>query len=116
MPNRESTIEIIVTVATIVALAVLVFFGSAYGARGLSEIYGDSDMFGIETLFAITAYRWSPFLFGTILIVYVWLRGRRGERRWASWCALSLASLTTGLVLYGVVLPFASTTFHMGNQ
>ncbi len=116
MPNRESTIELIVTVATIIALAVIVFFGSAYGARGLSEIYGDSDMFGIETLFAITAYRWSPFLFATILLGYVWLRVRREERRWASWCALSLASLTTALVLYGIVLPFASTTFRMGNQ
>jgi len=116
MPNRESTIELVVTVATIVASAVIVFFGSAYGARGLSEIYGDSDMFGVETLFAITAYRWSPFLFATILLGYVWLRVWREERRWASWCALSLAGLTTALVLYGIVLPFASTTFRMGNH
>lgn len=116
MTNRELTIELVVTVATIVALAVMVFFGSAYGARGLIELYGDSDMFDVETLFAITAYRWSPFLFATILIGYVWLRFQRGERRWASWCALSMAGLTTALVFYGIVLPFASTTFRMGNH
>ncbi len=116
MQNRESTIELVVTVTTIVALAVVVFFGSAYGSRGLSEIYGDSDQLGVVTLFAITAYRWSPFLFATILLGYFWLRVRRGERRWASWCALSLAGLTTALVLYGIVLPFASTTFRMGNH
>ena len=104
------------TVATILALAIIVFFGSAYGARGLSEIYGDTDRFGIETLLAITAYRWSPFLFATILIGYVWSCVRRGERRWASWCALSVTALTTAFVLYGIVRPFASTTFHMGNQ
>ena len=116
MPNRESIIELVVTVMTIVALAVIVIFGSAYGSKGLYEIYGGSAMFGLETLFAVSAYRWSPFLFTTILVGYVWLRVRRRECRWVSWCALSLAALTTALVLYGIVLPFASTTFRMGNQ
>lgn len=116
MPNRETTIEIAVTVITIVVLGVVVFFGSAYGAIGLSEIYGDSDMFGIETTLAITAYRWTPFLFAPLLLGYVWLRVQHRERRWASWSALSLAGLVTALVLYGIVLPFASTTFRMGNH
>ena len=116
MPIRESTVEIIVTVTTIVALAVIVFFGSVYGARGLAEIYGDSNTFEMATLFAKTAYRWSPYLFATILIGYFWLRGRMGDRRWTSWCALSLASITTGLVFYGIVVPFASTTFRMGTH
>ena len=116
MPNRETTIEMVVTATTIVGLAAVVFFGSPYGARGLSEIYGDSDMFGIETTLAITAYRWIAFLFSALLLGYVWLRVRHEERRWASWSALSFAALVTAFVLYGIVLPFASTTFRMGNH
>lgn len=113
MPKRESTIETVVTVVTIAALAVMVGFGSAYGGRGLSEIYGETSTFGLETRIAITAHLWSPFLFGIILLGYVWLRMGGEQARWPSWCALSLASLITGVVFYGIVLPFAATTFHM---
>jgi hypothetical protein len=116
MPEREKTIELIVTSATIVALAFIVFYASAWGAIGLFEIYGDTGQFGIETLLAITAHRWTPFLFATLLTGYIWLRVRPGECRWASWCTLSVAALTTAMVLYGLVLPFASTTFRMGNH
>jgi len=83
MTIREKTIELIVTAATIVVLSIIVFFASAYGARGLSEMYGDTHQFRIESQLAITAYRWSPFLFATILLGYFWLRLRRVERRWA---------------------------------
>jgi hypothetical protein len=113
MRKRESTIEWVVTVVTIVALAVLACFGSAYGGRGLSEIYGETSRLGLETRIAITAHRWSPYFFGILLLGYVWLRRGGEQRRWPSWCALSLASLTTGMVFYGIVLPFASTNFQM---
>ena len=116
MPKREKIIELLVTASTIVALGVIVFFSSAYGARGLSEIYGDTDQFRPATMLAVSAFRWTPFLFGTLLLGYLWLSIRPGECRWASWCALSIAALTTGMVFYGIVLPFAFTTFRMGNH
>lgn len=116
MLKRGNIFELLVTGSTIVGLGVIVFVSSAYGARGLSEIYGDTDQFRPVTLLAMSAFRWSPFLFGSLLLGYIWLSFRPGECRWASWCALSIAALTTGVVLYGIVLPFAFTMFRMGNS
>ncbi|MBK1881958.1 hypothetical protein JIN85_06000 [Luteolibacter pohnpeiensis] len=115
MLKRDKITELLGTAATIVALGCIVFLASAIGARGLSEIYNGTDSFGSMTMFAITAFRWTPFLFGGLLLSFIWIHVRHGECRWASWCALIVAGLTTGLVLYGMVLPFASTTFRMGN-
>ncbi len=116
MPKREKIIELLVTASTLVALGFIVSFSSACGAYGLSEIYGDTDDFPLATFLAINAFRWSPFLFGLLLLGYIWLSFRPGECRWASWCALSIAALTTAIVLYGIVRPYASTTFRMGNH
>ncbi|MEO6478272.1 MAG: hypothetical protein ABIQ96_24330 [Luteolibacter sp.] len=109
-------VELLVTTAMIVVLGVIVFFSSAHGARGLAEIYGDTAQFRLATLLAITAFRWTPFLFGGLLLGYLWLRFQASECRWAACCALSIAALTTALVLYGLVVPFANTTFRMGNH
>jgi hypothetical protein len=114
-PSRILITELAVIVTTLVVLALIVFFGSAYGALAHSEIYGDTNIFGFETVLATTAYRWSPFAFALIIIGYVWCRIQRTKHTWVSWCALSLAALITGLVLYGIVRPFASTTFQLGN-
>jgi hypothetical protein len=104
-----------IIITTMVASALSVSFASVHGARGISEIYGDSERFGAVTLIAISAHRWSPFLFIALLLGYLWMRVFRKENAWASWCALSLTALTTALVLYGIISPFASTNFQMSH-
>lgn len=116
MPERGNTTELVITAATIAALGLIVWIASARGASGLSEMYGGTDQFRFATLLAISGHRWAPFAFGGLLVGFLWAHSRPGTRGWASWSALSIAGLTTALVLYGVVLPFASTTFRMGNH
>lgn len=108
--------ERVITAATIAALGLIVCIASARGAGGLSEMYGGTDQFRVVTLLAISAHRWAPFGFGVLLAGFIGAHSRRGSCRWASWSALSIAGLTTALVLYGLVLPFASTTFRMGSH
>ena len=112
--KRTKIIELIGTSATIVALGVLVYFGSGHGSRALFEMYCRTEGFTPVTSLAITAFRWGPFLYGALFLVNIWLSVRSNACHWASWCALSVAGLTTGLVLYGIVRPFAYTTFRMG--
>jgi hypothetical protein len=109
-------IERVITAGTIAALGLIVWIASARGASGISEMYGGPDQFRFATLLAISAHRWAPFAFGVLLAGFIGAHMRPGSCRWASWSTLSIAGLTTAFVLYGLVLPVASTTFRMGNH
>jgi glucan phosphoethanolaminetransferase (alkaline phosphatase superfamily) len=113
MPKPGIIVELLVAGGTIAICGSSVVFGSLYGGYGLLGFYGNTvpEEFPVATKLVMTAFWWAPFLYGVLLLVLLWTRVRHPGCRWITWSVLCVAALTTAFVVYGIVRPFATTTF-----
>lgn len=94
----------------------MVVFGSLYGGRALQEFYGDAgEMFPLATRLAISAYSWIPILYGLLMLALLVIRLCCPKWQWITWSVLWVVAFAAALVVYGITLPYATTTFRMGT-
>lgn len=117
MQNPGPKLELLIVTATVFVCGVSVAFSSVLARHALTEMYSvDLSYFRIETRMALTAWWWAPVVFGLLVIALWVVKLSRPNWHWISWSILGVTCLISTLVLYGIVSPFATTTFRMNNE
>ena len=115
MPKPGIIVEVLLAAGTTAACGAMVVFGSLYGGRALEEFYGDAGvMFSLATRLAISAHSWIPILYGSLMLALLVIRICCPGWRWVTFSVLCVVALAAALVIYGITLPYATTTFSMG--
>lgn len=116
-PKQEILGELFCVGTTIIVCGLIVAFGGGYGRVALDAIYSDQEFpFDFVTHIARTAAIWSPALYGFLFFTVIIIRLKFLGSHWITWAALCIAAIAAALTLYGIVKPFATTTFSMGTQ